>query len=380
MKSLIAFGGTFMAVSLFLAGHALYNLFFCLKPSKKHAKPNANHGLVTVMIPARNEEKVIEKCLRSIMKQDYPQWEAIIYNDQSSDQTGAIADSLAKEDPRICVMHGKHLPEGWVGKNHGCYQMSQKAKGHWYLFGDSDTVYEPDAISRALATADEHGLEFLSFFPRFDNYTFGERALLPLFYFYVCSFVPLTQITTNPHPHVVAVNGSFILVKQSLYEQIGGHVAVKDKILEDVLMGRHTKSLGHKVGYGDGTSLYSVHMYDNVRGIWEGFSKNAFSFFGWNYLHATLFILFIFIFCFFPFVAIVLGWLNHNLIFLLTGLISGAVYLFTMLVLSFQMRQGLWGVIMFPISIFLSLAVIVNSMIRVATGKGLTWKGRSYAR
>ncbi len=358
----------------------IYNLLFCLKPSKKQAHPDKKHGLVTILIPARNEEKVIERCLRSLLAQDYPELEVIVYNDQSTDKTGEIADKIAKEDKRVQVMHGTHLPEGWVGKNHGCHQMSQKAQGNWLLFGDSDICLAPDAIGRALATTDEHGLEFLSFFPRFDNDSFWERAILPLFYFYLFSFLPLSQIMTHPNPNIVAANGSFILIKNSLYCKIGGHEAVKDKILEDVLMSRHIKRLGHKVGYGDGSEIYSVHMYDNYLGIWEGFSKNAFSFFSWNYFSASFFVIFAFLFIILPFLLIPIGLIMNQPLLALSGVAASSMFLFAMAILSFRIQQGLLCILMFPIAMFLSLTVIVNSMFRVATGKGLTWKGRSYAK
>ncbi|OGC82065.1 MAG: hypothetical protein A2V81_02840 [Candidatus Abawacabacteria bacterium RBG_16_42_10] len=380
MTPTILIASSIFIVATVLTIHTIYNFFACLKPSKKHAHPDAKHGLVTIMIPARNEEKVIEKCLRSLIAQDYPELEVIVYNDQSTDQTGHIADKIAKEDKRIHVIHGTHLPEGWVGKNHGCHQMSQKAQGNWMLFGDSDIVLAPDAISRSLATADEHGLEFLSFFPRFDNYSFWERAILPLFYFYLFAYLPMSKIMTSKNPDIVAANGSFILIKQSLYCQIGGHEAVKDKILEDVLMGRHIKGLGHKTGYGDGSELYSVHMYDTYYAIWEGFSKNAFSFFKWNYISATTYVIFAFLFLVVPFLLIPLGLLINQPLLSLAGLASSSMYLFMSAILNYRLEQGIVSVFMFPLAMFLSLAVIVNSMFRVATGKGLTWKGRSYAK
>jgi len=380
MTILISFGVICLIVAATLAAHVFYNFVFCLRPSQRGAKPNTYHGLVTVMIPARNEEKVIEKCLRSLMSQDYPEMEVILYNDQSTDQTGLIADRLAKEDPRIQVFHGTHLPAGWVGKTHGCHQMSCKAKGRWYLFGDSDTVYEPDAISRALATAEEKKLEFLSFFPRFDNYSLGEKIFLPFFYFYLYAFCPLARITSSLNPQIVAANGSFILIKQSLYQSIGGHEAVKDKVLEDVLMARHIKSLGHKAGYGDGSTLYSVHMYDNIKSIWEGFSKNAFALFSWNYFTTIAFVTAGFLFCVAPFILLFWGLAIGNSIVLILNLIIVALYLVTLALINIHLKQGFWSVLLFPVCAAMSFVVIINSMFRVATGKGLTWKGRSYAK
>jgi len=380
MSGLIVFCSILVAFAVFTAVHTIYNLVFCLKPSKHSDHLSEEHGMVTVMIPARNEEKVIEKCLRSLLKQDYPHLQILIYNDLSTDKTGEIVDRLAAESKRIEVIHGTHLPKGWAGKNHGCHQMSKVANGNWYLFGDSDTVYEPDAITRALATAKEHKLEFVSFMPRFDNVSFAEKTLLPMFYFFLFALFPVAQIGKHPNPNVVAANGSFILIKQSLYESIGGHEALKDKVLEDVLMARRVKSLGNKVGYGNGAELYSAHVYDDVAGIWEGFSKNSFALFHWNYFQASFFIIFNFIFCVLPFILVVWSLYVGEPLVLFASLLACGLYLFDMLLISISVRQGFWGVIAFPFSNFLASCVVLNSMYRVATKKGLTWKGRSYER
>ncbi len=363
----------FALVSL---AHVLINIFLVTKPSPSRQK---EYGLVSILIPARNEAKVIERCVRSLMAQEYKNIEVIVYNDQSTDDTGKIMDRLAKEDSRIKVMHGHHLPEGWVGKCHGCHQMSLEAKGQWLLFGDSDIAMKPDAIARALATAEDHKVSFLSFFPRFDNYSFGEKALLPLFYFYIFSFFPIWAINKTRKINYAAANGSFILVNRKLYDQIGGHETVKDKVLEDVLLARHTKKQGHTTLYGDGTSIYSAHMYDNIAGIWEGFSKNAISMFEWNYPRAISFVLLGLSICFSPFLFALLQ-IGKGTPFFSIEIATIAIYWVTMAIISAHVRQGIWAVIFFPINLFLSFCVIINSMYRVATGKGLTWKGRKYAK
>lgn len=370
------FGAITLLFALVISIHAIINLILCIKPA---ARTNKQYGLVSILIPARNEAKVIERCVRSLMAQDYKDIEIIVYNDQSTDETGAIMNRLAKEDARIKVMHGNHLPSGWVGKCHGCHQMSVAAKGQWLLFGDSDIAMTPDAVARALATAEKYNVSFLSLFPRFDNYSFWEKAILPLFYFYLYAFMPIWAINKSKNVNFVAANGSFILIERGLYDQIGGHEVVKDKVLEDVLLARHIKGIGHKIVYGDGTSIYSAHMYDNLAGIWEGFSKNSFSFFKWDYLFAISFILIGLSICVSPFLFTLLQ-VGLGSIFFNLELATVVVYFLTMAIISLYIRQGIIAIIFFPISLFLSFAVILNSMYRVATGKGLTWKGRSYAK
>ncbi len=373
---MIVFALITLAAALVISLHVLINLVVCLKPAQKNDK---DYGLVSILIPARNEAKVIEKCVRSLMAQDYKNIEVIIYNDQSTDDTGTILDRLVLEDPRIKVMHGNHLPTGWVGKCHGCHQMSVKAQGKWLLFGDSDITMTPDAVQRALATTDKHQVSFLSLFPRFDNYGFWEKMTLPLFYFYLFSFMPMWAVNRTQNTNFVAANGSFILVERSLYDKVGGHEVVKDKILEDVLLARHVKGQGHSIIYGDGSSIYSAHMYDTLGQIWEGFSKNSFSFFKWNYLLATAFITIGLTICVSPFLLVFLQ-MNQGSLFFNIELTTVLIYFGTMAIICAHIRQSILGVIFFPVSLFLSFSVIINSMYRVATGKGLTWKGRSYAK
>jgi glycosyltransferase involved in cell wall biosynthesis len=370
------FGYITLFFALIISIHAIINLLLCIKPA---ARTNKQYGLVSILIPARNEAKVIERCVRSLIAQDYKNIEIIVYNDQSTDDTGSIMDRLAQEDSRIKVMHGDHLPAGWVGKCHGCHQMSVAAKGQWLLFGDSDIAMTTDAVARALATAEKHNVSFLSLFPRFDNYGFWEKAILPLFYFYLYAFMPIWAINKSKSINFVAANGSFILIDRQLYDQIGGHEVVKDKVLEDVLLARHIKGKGHKIIYGDGSSIYSAHMYDTLGGIWEGFSKNSFSFFKWDYFLAISFIVIGMTICLSPFILTVLQ-IGQGSTFFSLEAATATIYIVTMAIISLYVRQGLIGIIFFPISLFLSFAVIINSMYRVATGKGLTWKGRSYAK
>lgn len=373
---MIIFASITLAIAIVISFHALINMVSAIKPIPGNGK---DYGLVSILIPARNEAKVIEKCVRSLMSQDYKELEIIVYNDQSTDDTGSIINRLAKEDSRVKVMHGTHLPTGWVGKCHGCHQMSIEAKGTWLLFGDSDIAMKSDAISRALATAEKHQVSFMSLFPRFDNHSFWEKMILPLFYFYLYSFLPIWAINKSKHTDLVAANGSFILISRTLYDQIGGHEVVKDKVLEDVLLARHIKGKGHKIVYGDGSSIYSAHMYDNLASIWEGFSKNGFSFFKWNYAMASMFIITGLLLCWSPFLIVLLR-IGHGTLFLSLEALTIFIYLATMAIISTHLRQGIWVVIFFPVSLFLSFMVILNSMYRVATGKGVTWKGRSYAK
>ncbi len=359
--------------------HCVLNLIFVLRPIVV-GKQIVDHGLVSVLIPARNEEKVIERCIRSLIAQDYPHLEVIIYNDQSTDCTGVIMDRLVKDHDQVQVIHGTHLPDGWVGKNHGCHILSKAAKGQWLLFGDSDIAMHPDAISRIIATAVSSKLQFLSFFPRFDNYSFAERAFLPLFYFYLYGFLPMWSITKSKNATAVAANGSCILISRELYTEIGGHETVKDKVLEDVLMARHVKGLGHSIGYGDGSKLYDVHMYDNIAGIWEGFSKNSFSMMKWNYAAGVYFVILGLLFFVLPYIGLIWALTTNNWLLSLTFGFSSFIYLLCMTLVSIHLRQGIWSIVIFPLSMFLSLCVIVNSMYRTATGKGVTWKGRTYAK
>ncbi|MHB8086480.1 MAG: glycosyltransferase family 2 protein, partial [Dehalococcoidia bacterium] len=222
------------------------NILTLKRPSKKAALPVVP-PLVSVLIPARNEENNIANCLASILKQDYPNFEVLVLDDNSTDRTYEIANKIAETDPRVRLYAGKPLPADWAGKPYACYQIAQHAKGDWFLFVDADTICESHMIRGTLEIAIKHRVALLSGFPRQKLEGLTQKIVLPvLFYFAQMAWFPLWFFHSSKKPMPTMIIGQFILFNKDDYWSIGGHEAVKSRIMEDVWFGIEMSGHGRR--------------------------------------------------------------------------------------------------------------------------------------
>jgi hypothetical protein len=246
----------------------------------------ADAPLVSVCIPARNEEANIEACVRSLLGGDWPpqRLEVLVYDDQSTDATGRILANLAREDARVRLTPGAPLPPGWNGKQHACDRMGRAAGGEWLLFTDADVRFERDAVRRgmgaALAPAPRGSpnapLGLVSTFPRQITRSFGETLLVPMIFFILMSYLPMRRMRRSLSPGASAGCGQFLLVRRDAYLAAGGHAAFKDSMHDGIKLPRAVRRSGFRTDLFDGTSLCSVRMYTGFAATWRGFAKNAF--------------------------------------------------------------------------------------------------------
>ena len=206
-----------------LAGLALFfvnlilNLAALKRPSRKAALP-ADPPLVSVLIPARNEEENIQRCLTSILSQDYPNMEVLVLDDNSSDRTAEIVSGICEKDSRVQLIRGKPLPAGWAGKCFACHQLSQHARGSWLLFVDADTRSQPHMIRSTLQLAILNKAAMLSGFPRQQVSGITQKIVIPiLFYFLVMSWFPLWLFHSWKKPGPTLAIGQFLLFNREDY-------------------------------------------------------------------------------------------------------------------------------------------------------------------
>ncbi len=233
--------------------------------------------LISVLIPARNEEENIETCLKSLQKQDYPNFEILVLDDSSEDRTAELVERMAAKDDRIRLIKGELLPEGWAGKPFACYQLAEKAKGSWLLFLDADTTHAPHMLRSTLALALELKPSMLSGFPRQMAESLPEKVAMPVLYFVIMSLLPLWWVHRSKGLKPSLTIGQFILFPREDYWRIGGHMAVKDRILEDVWLGVETVRHGGRHIAIDLSSVFYCRMYRDVGKMWEGFVKWMYS-------------------------------------------------------------------------------------------------------
>ncbi|MFH1647955.1 MAG: glycosyltransferase [Chloroflexota bacterium] len=233
--------------------------------------------LVSVMVPARDEETNIRACLGSLQAQDYPNYEVLVLDDNSADGTAAIVEEISARDRRVRLVRGEPLPEDWAGKPFACYQLAKEAGGDWLLFVDADTTHAPHMLRSVLSLALELKTSLLSGFPRQLASSFPQKVVIPVLYFIILSWMPLWWLHRSRQPKTSLAIGQFLLFPRDAYWRIGGHRAVKSRILEDVWLGIEiTRSGGRHVAV-DLAPVVACNMYRNIGAMWEGFIKWCYS-------------------------------------------------------------------------------------------------------
>ena len=226
-------------------------------------------SLVSIIVPARNEEASLGACLESLVAQIGVNFEIIVINDHSSDRTAEIARSFSQ----VRLIDAPDLPAGWTGKNNAVTAGARTARGAWFLFTDADTVHSPGSLAKALAEAKEHGAALLSYSPEQEVRSFAEKALMPvIFAELAANFRP--KDVSDPASPVAAANGQYLLITRDAYESVGGHAAIAGNILEDVALARAVKSAGFKIFFQYGGDAVRTRMYRTFPQMREGWTKN----------------------------------------------------------------------------------------------------------
>jgi chlorobactene glucosyltransferase len=373
---------------LLILANVLANLraFDGLQP----AEPPENPPLVSILVPARNEERSIAACVGSLLRQDYPNCEVIVLDDHSDDETGAIVQRLiteaAERGVHARLLSGQPLPEGWTGKNWACHQLSQAAGGEFLFFTDADTEHAPGTVTAAVAYAQRNRASLVSAWPRLVTGTLGEKLIIPVILLVGLAFCPFwlqRWIQEDPKrawKHDVrgmgVANGQFMFFTRRAYMLIGGHEAVRAHVVEDVTLGREIAARipeGERLCNCDALQFSTVRMYRSFGETWEGFTKNIRAAFDDRGITFWVFGCFQAACFFWPFVAIFcvpapLRWV--------VGLQIALIYLIRFL-LAARFRTSRLGALLHPVGFLLMMLIGLNSW-RLSKGRGVVWKGRTY--
>lgn len=228
---------------------------------------------VSTVIPARNEERDIEKAVRSHLSQNYSDLEVIVVDDRSTDATGAILGRLAAEHPRLKVVSGAEPPAGWLGKPHALFQGARTATGELLLFADADVRYSPSAVREAVALLEARGLDLVALFPRLEMRGFWENVLLaylPVSYF----FGPAFLLNSDRQRRFAVGAGAGMLVRATAYRAAGGHEALRDSVIDDLRLASRVRRAGGRCRMALADRVLSLRMYRGLREIVDGFTKN----------------------------------------------------------------------------------------------------------
>lgn len=234
--------------------------------------------LVSVIVPARNEEAHVERCLRSILGSSYPSFEVIVVDDASTDSTAAIAEGIARGDNRLTVLHGAALPKGWYGKPWACWQGFQAARGNVLLFTDADTVHGPALLGHAVAALETERVDLVTVFPLQELRGFWERVVQPfLFLLLWLRFGGPARLNRNRNPRHAIANGQFLLTTRDAYQWVGGHRKVQQTVVEDLMLAKEYVTAGRRMLFALADQDMTTRMYASLGEIVAGWGKNVFA-------------------------------------------------------------------------------------------------------
>jgi chlorobactene glucosyltransferase len=340
-----------------------------------------NPPRVSILVPARNEAHNIEMCVRSLLAQHYPDFELLVLDDHSTDETWPMLTRLAAEDSRLQLIKGQPLPADWLGKHWACHQLARRATGELLLFTDADTRHHPQALADAVAALQTEQADLLTALPRQEVITWTERLVVPLIPWSIGAFVPLALAYRLPWPALAVGVGQFMLFQRRAYDAIGGYEAVKQHVVDDITLARRIKASGLRWRLADGSQRVCCRMYQNFGQVREGLSKNLFGAF--NY-HAPFFS-FVWVWLAIVFVGppllLILGLVGLPLPPAVKSLSALAIGLAlpSWGVVYWQFRLPLYLIFLYPLTIMLAVYLAARSLMLSLAGQA-TWKGRRLAK
>jgi len=342
-------------------------LFNFISNPKLTASVKKYNDLVSVLIPARNEEQDILNLLKSLQNQNYQPIEVIIYDDGSKDKTLSICQSFCETDARFTVIGGSRLPKGWIGKNHACHLMAQKAKGKYFLFLDADEIVNDGLINNAINRMAIGKLALLSLFANQKMITLGEKLVVPLMHFLLLNLLPLRLVKLSKNPAFAAASGQFMLFNAAIYKAQWWHLQVKNRVVEDIEIMKKVKQLAYTGETLLANNYLYCRMYKSYGQAINGFSKNILAGFGGSYVGL---IVYTFLMLFgFPFMVY---FTNFQLVSLAFTLI-----ILTRLMISLMAGENIFYNIILHFAQFFSLLLLTIVSIFKSITKTQAWKGRS---
>ena len=351
----------------------LLDLRVMKRMARAAAPPASDAPEVAIVVPARNEAHQIGACVKSLLAQEWPRLRVVCVDDRSDDGTYEAALAAGAGDPRLTVVRGRDLPAGWLGKNHGNAQGVQAAGPVDYLlFTDADTIHQPHALPSAMAAIRGRDADLYSIITHVTVKTFWERALLPQILSAIVGAYPLRMVN-DPKSKVALANGQYILIRRPVYEVVGGHAAIRDRVADDMELAKLVKSSGHRIWAENGQRAVAVRMYSSLREIWWGFVKNATAGAGGPLMAlggAMVVIMSALPFFALPFVR------GQDLTIALAGCAVALAQ--RLLVFATIFTEAVPWALALPFGQVLFAGILAHSAVRQLAGKGPRWKGRDY--
>jgi len=344
-------------------------------PGLRSVEPLRDEALpsLTILATAKDEAPRVEQAARSLLAQDYPRATLLIVDDRSTDETGAILNRLAREDPRLRVAHVDLLPDGWIGKCHALAKGAESTDSEWILFVDADVTLAPDAARRAVSLAVRQGWDHVAVGPDMRLESLGEAVFVAAF-MVVFNATQRPWLASDPRRKNAIGIGAFNLIRREAYRRAGGHGAIRYELLDDMALGKILKERGARQTFAKHDGLVSVRWHPGIRGLIQGVEKNAFPAARYNLLlGATA-----------PWLMLWAGWapviglLLPGLAPRLAALAAWGGILLCYREVERSVRVRLWQAALMPLGISIFVYAFFRSMAVTLRQRGVRWRGTFY--
>jgi glycosyltransferase involved in cell wall biosynthesis len=374
------FGSILLLAYLVVTETAAPRFVDSLKEVQKDFNPSV---MVSIIVPARNEELSIAECLNSLVNQEYPNLEIIVVDDSSTDSTAEIAKSFEVRNHRVRLVSAGQKPRGWVGKSWPCWKGFEETGGKYLLFVDADSTLNSLTIKSSLKYVEEKGIDMFSLSPRVEMKGIVARAVLPLISGAINILYPMQKVN-NEESDRAYVFGTFILVRREVYASTGGHEKVRGEIVEDAALARMTKKAGYNLRIERGAEFVATRWESDARSVYNGLerviSTSVRSYGLASILNAVL----IFFITLYPILFIVIYAAIHpSSYMLLAGCVLCILNIVTSLALtSFEINnigeESPLSALLYPLGSYLFISAIVSTSIKISRHAAINWKGQDY--
>jgi len=339
---------------------------------------------VSIILPARNEEEFIGKCLDSLIRQDYENYEVIVIDDSSEDSTGKIISEYAKTHLNIISVSARPKPEGWMGKNWACMEGYKKASGELLLFTDADTKHAENVITLAVSHLNSFDLDALSAIPKMLTFDFWTNITLPMISTFLHTRFSALNVN-NPKKKTGYFFGSFFILKKETYESVGMHEGVKHEIIEDGALGKKVKDSGYKIKMVRGEHLIDAIWARDKSTLWNALKRLMIPLYiqsgkiAIGIFFAVLFLLFV-PFAIFAFsIALPVESTSAKILCISSAIASLLIYLGAMIEVKVGLRLRTFYALFAPLGSLVVVFGFLSGLLQAKRTSSVTWRGRSYS-
>ena len=350
---------------------------------EKFENKNNSNPKVSIILPARNEEGFIEKCLDTLIDQDYTNYEIVAIDDSSDDKTGEIIAKYAKENSKVIHVSAKPKPDGWMGKNWACMEGYKKATGELLLFTDSDTKHKKNVISLAVNHLLSLNLDALTVIPKMLCMDFWTRITLPMISTFLHTRFSALRVN-DPTKKTGYFFGSFFIIRKKTYDSVGTHEGVRHEIIEDGALGKKVKESGHKMKMVLGDNLIDAIWARDLSTLWNALKRLMVPLYlqsrniAVGIFFAVLFLLFM------PFALLVYSGIffdaskSFEMLFFSSLAASSVIYIGAVIetkILQLKLYYALLG----PIGSLIVVLGFQSGLIHAKSNSAVNWRGRDYS-